>query len=376
MINAKPISQNADRYRISNDGWQVTASPDIKPLEFQFGKPTSDLKPVINADGVIISAAGFLLCSKNTLKIIEGMGNPHYDVSVNGTIMVRDKQVKLGSTIPIIKLDFSRLPTIAATRKDFNTKAGVETSTYIYQSEEIMGVPKGIIEQLNYTMVEGEKRPGDTFSYWKWIKDNNPNYNLKQLNIDTAQEDGKLDKTKLKTFVTTVGERLTALRKDFNSIKRTFFYGEKPASMDAYLLNLKDYSVNPEDDITEHQFVEKTTTVVKTTTPATQQTAIKAATPPPPAVSNEPQIKLWYINASRTNKWVPVFKEDPALVKYPKDAGRIYGTNYFWGILDKANWRNNEKIFKVYADDKKTFKGWGIADSKDNILEVRDGIKR
>jgi hypothetical protein len=50
------------------------------------------------------------------------------------------------------------------------------------------------------------------------------------LNIDTAQADGTLDKTKLNKFLSDVGVRLDTLRKDFNMIKKTFYNGDVPAS--------------------------------------------------------------------------------------------------------------------------------------------------
>ena len=379
MINAKPISQNPDRYRMSDSGWSVSASPDIKPLEFKFGNPPSDLKPVIEADGVIIDVGQALLCSKGTMKLIEGMGNPHYDVSVNGIVMVRDKGVKLGSTIPIIKIDLNRLPTIGDSRKLPNSKAGVDSVVYTYQGEEVMGVPKGIIDQLNYTLVEEINRPGDTFDYWKWIKDDNPNYNLAQLNVDTAQEDGKLDKNKLTTFVTTIGERLAALRKDFNSIKRTFFYGEVPSSADAYVDRMKNYTVNPDDDIVVHQYVEKTTTVVNTITPATQKTATEAAKPKPPTPPDGPVVANWWFEymTGRTSLFggkIPdptkpgtktifqagtLWEVDPSTTQFPKKLKTMYEGEAFWGhkVRDWTE-RGNNEIWKVFKEDGKTVIGW------------------
>jgi hypothetical protein len=276
MLNDKPINQNSDRYQIAKDEWIVSASKGIKPLTFRFGTPLQDLKPVLEADGVIIDTGEFLLCSKGTMEIIESMKNPHYDVSVNGVVMVKSKGVKLGNTIPIIKINLTKLKPIGMSRELSNSKAGVQSVTYTYEGEMNMGVPKGIIDQLNYTLVEGRDRPGDTFSYWKWIKSNDSKYSIEKLKIETVQEDGKFDQKKLTSFLKGMGDRLTLLRSDFNSIKRTFFYGEVPSASGIDLILVKNASAKPEDDFIEHQFVEKVTTTIGTQQSATQ-TAVSSS---------------------------------------------------------------------------------------------------
>jgi hypothetical protein len=273
MINDKPINQNPDRYKVRKPQWVVSAGKGIKPLTFRFGEPLQDLKPVIEADGVIIDTGEFLLCSEGTIKIIEEMRNPHYDVTVNGEVKVKDKSVKLGNTIPIIKINLAKLPTIGLDRELGNKKAGVSSVTYTYEGEQLMGVPKGIVDQLNYTLVEGINRPGDTYSYWNWIKDSDTKYSIKQLTIDNVQEDGKFDQKKLTAFLKGVGDRLTLLRSDFKSIKRTFFYGEVPSASGIDLIPIKNAIAKPEDDFIVHQYVEKETTTIGVQQSATQTAA-------------------------------------------------------------------------------------------------------
>jgi len=273
MLNDKPINQNPDRYKVRKPQWVVSAGKGIKPLTFRFGEPLQDLKPVIEADGVIIDTGEFLICSKGTVEVIEEMKNPHYDVSVNGQIKVKDKSVKLGNTIPIIKIDLAKLPTIGVGRELGNKKAGVSSVTYTYEGEMNMGVPQGIIDQLNYTLVEGIDRPGDTYSYWNWIKDSDTKYSIKQLTVDNVQEDGKFDQKKLTTFLKGVGDRLTLLRSDFKSIKRTFFYGEVPSAGGIDLILIKNATAKPEDDFIVHQYVEKETTTIGVQQSATQTAA-------------------------------------------------------------------------------------------------------
>jgi hypothetical protein len=201
------------------------------------------------------------------------MRNPHYDVTINGEVKVKDKSVKLGNTIPIIKINLAKLPTIGLDRELGNKKAGVSSVTYTYEGEQLMGVPKGIVDQLNYTLVEGINRPGDTYSYWNWIKDSDTKYSIKQLTIDNVQEDGKFDQKKLTTFLKGVGDRLTLLRSDFKSIKRTFFYGEVPSASGIDLIPIKNAIAKPEDDFIVHQYVEKETTTIGVQQSATQTAA-------------------------------------------------------------------------------------------------------
>jgi hypothetical protein len=104
----------------------------------------------------------------------------------------------------------------------------VESVEYIYETELEMGIPKGLINQLNYTLKEGVQRPGDSFALWDMNLGDDTLYSIQALNVSTAQEDGKLDITKLRDFLGSIGDRLSLLRKDFNSIKDTFYNGLPP----------------------------------------------------------------------------------------------------------------------------------------------------
>jgi hypothetical protein len=190
------------------------------------------------------------------------MKNPHYDVLSNGSIRVGEKDVVIGKTIPIIKIDVSKLRDIGVSRELSNSKGGVKEVEYIYDTEKVMGVPKGIIDQINWTLVDGIERPSDGFSYWKWVKDGDTKYSIDSLKIVTAQEDGKFDRGKLSEFLVGIKSRLNLLNKDFNSIKRTFFYGEVPSAEGISLEVLRGVVSKPEDDIINHQYVEKNSSIV------------------------------------------------------------------------------------------------------------------
>jgi hypothetical protein len=87
-----------------------------------------------------------------------------------------------------------------------------------------MGVPEGILEQINYTIDTITQRPEDTFQIWELNLTGD--YTIEKLKTDNAQADGRLDKAKLAAFTKGVGERLKVLQRDLNIIKSIFYRGE------------------------------------------------------------------------------------------------------------------------------------------------------
>jgi len=226
---AKPITQNPERYSLGMD-WKISASPNIKPLTFSMGEPLLDVKPLLSVDGIIVSTGEYILCSPNTLKVMEGMSNPHYDSVINGIVNVKGKGVKLGGTIPIIKLNISKLQSVGVLRDALNRNAGVSSVDYTYEGNLIEGIPENLIKQINFTLDEGSLRPGDTFELFDMQLADTSVYSIETLNITTTQEDGKFDQSKLKAFLTDIDSRLSILREDFNMIKDTFYTGAVPTT--------------------------------------------------------------------------------------------------------------------------------------------------
>lgn len=233
-MEVKPI-QNPNRYIRTNDGWQVSSvsdSPDgningeIIPLTIPKGNqiPNSSIYTVLEVDGIVIQIDDKYLISPATNLQIGLSSNPHWDIQQNGTILGK----AIGKSIPIIKIDVSKLVESGNTQDQKILNAGVESVEYIYETETELGIPKGLINQLNYTLKEGVQRPGDSFSLWDMNLGDDTLYSIQKLNVTTAQEDGKLDTAKLREFLGSLGERLSLLRKDFNSIKDTFYNGVPP----------------------------------------------------------------------------------------------------------------------------------------------------
>ncbi len=233
-MEVRPV-QNPNRYIRTNDGWLVSSvsdSPDgningeIVPITIPIGKaiPNSSIYTVLEVDGIVIQIDDKYLISPTTMIGIGASNNPHWDYQQNGSVMGKP----IGRSIPIIKIDVSKLMVSGEEQDQKIINAGVESVEYIYETELEMGIPKGLINQLNYTLKEGALRPGDSFSLWDMNLGDDTLYSIQALNVSTAQEDGKLDTIKLQEFLRSLGDRLTQLRKDFNSIKGTFYNGVPP----------------------------------------------------------------------------------------------------------------------------------------------------
>jgi hypothetical protein len=240
-MEIQQLTQNADRYKVTqsptpfitmmaNGGkstspknWVISASPDVKPLILNEGTPF-DLIPLLEVEGIVVKILGAYLISPVTLKRIKDNNNPHYAVVQNGEV----NKTPMGKTIPIIEVNTEALGTLGESRDANNRFAAVKSVDYGYETEKVNGIPKGLLEQINYTLKEKGTRPADTFSIWDLGLTGD--YSIEQLKVQTAQEDGSLDKAKLDAFTSGTSQRLGVLRDDFNSIKEIFYNGKNPIS--------------------------------------------------------------------------------------------------------------------------------------------------
>ena len=232
----KEINQNPERYTKEGAQWKISASKDVKPIYLPIGISISNLKPVIKADGIIVKVGNDHLCSQTTLDTIKLSNNPHYDIVENGVIDVKGKKVSIGKTIKIIELDVNKLQGLIDSREFMNRQSGVVSISYINNfNEQIDGIPKKLIDQINYTLDRDSERPSDRFEvvdYFSMVdKKNNPNashYTIKPIRIVTDQQETIFDPLKLQTFIIELSEQLSLLRRDFNTIQKTFFDGVIP----------------------------------------------------------------------------------------------------------------------------------------------------
>ena len=237
----KPISQNPERYSKQGSSWVISASKAVTPIKLPIGVPLQNLKPLILADGIIVKVGDDYLCSLITLNLIKQSNNPHYDIVQNGGVKVKDKEVIVGKTIKIIELNVASLNAIMASRDILNKNAGAIDVVYGGETELVAGVPKGIIDQINYTLNEESKRPKDEYSIFDFYsmvdyKNNEKasHYKITPLLVQTQQADTIFDPTKLREYLIEVADKLKLLEIDFNLIQDIFYEAKLPNNPISY----------------------------------------------------------------------------------------------------------------------------------------------
>lgn len=306
------VGVNAKRYSIKGDSWQINAKPEgvgpkpnITPLSFRFGS-RPELKPLLRVDGVVVKVGNDYLVSPQTLADIRDSQNPHYDIVENGRI----GNTAMGKTVPVVEITTSGLEATGSRRDVINSFAGVKSVDYTYETPTVMGVPEGIVEQINYTLDPNTQRPEDTFELWQMNLTGD--YTIEKLKTDTAQADGKLDKEKLAKFTKGVGERLKILQKDLNIIKGIFYRGElAEADRKAYIKLTKRAMADTTEEEAQKpetsQYVVKTTEVVahEATPNSTKPTETGTAEPPADVSAETLAAELPEIKTSTTDGTIP-----------------------------------------------------------------------
>lgn len=254
------IEQNPERYKRVGNEWQIQAEPQIAPLVLVNGvRP--ELKPVLRANGIILKVGDEYLCSKRTLADILNSGNPHYDVAQNGMV----KGAPIGRSVPLIELDISGLGEKTKVRDEINAFAGVKSVDYTTESELEPGtnIPKALLYQINYTLVEAIERAPDDYEVWDMLASMQGDYSIRSLVTATAQEENKLDKEKLAAFMEGLAERLKIIRKDFNMLKAIYYNGQAPTGTVPVLKFRKvARAVDDDDDRRKNRVVIKTTEII------------------------------------------------------------------------------------------------------------------
>ncbi len=237
----KLISQNPERYSKQGSSWVISADKAITPIKLPIGVPLSNLKPLILADGIIVKVGDSYLCSLITLNLIKQSNNPHYDIVQNGMVKVKDKEVIVGKTIKIIELNLNNLNVIMESRDTLNLNAGAVDVVYGPETNKVDGVPKGLIDQINYTLDKVSERPKDEYSIFDFYsmvdyKNNEKasHYKITPLLVQTQQADTIFDPAKLREYLIEVGDKLKLLEIDFNLIQDIFYDAKLPNNPNTY----------------------------------------------------------------------------------------------------------------------------------------------
>jgi len=373
MAKIIPITQNPQRYTEQQSEWVVSASPNISPITIAKGIQISNLKPLLGVDGVVVKADEWYLCSPGTLAALEESRNPHYSIQTNGPISWGTASVDLGKTVKIIEVNVDNLKSQAEELDIKNRKAGVAFVDYIFEGEERDGVPVNLIKQIDYTLNPQAERPEDNWGVYELaLGDDTEVYSIQTLNIDTRQEDGSLDRGKLETFLTNIGNRLKVLRGDFNTLKEIFYNGKVPDGVSTVTLTQQAQTVTEED---EFPVLFKYTELVSVVTPPpttinTPTTGSNGITPTPsgnPTTGIPPVIELkMRKRRDLIANTIPVFENDPTIGSRGREVRKIREGERFWGYFLK-DWEHGQKIWVVYESDKTTLIGYGVADRNDFV---------
>ena len=181
-------------------------------------------------------------------------------------LKVKEKEVTIGNTIKMIELDVTKLQTIIQGREFQNRQSGVMSVSYIDDAQNglIEGIPKKLIDQINFTLDKDSERPSDKFEvvdYFSMVDTKNASaahYTIKPIRTVTDQQETIFDPMKLQTFIIELDNQLKLLRRDFNTIQDTFFKGEIPTP-NIYGLIIEDIvAKTDEDDLDTNHSVKKT----------------------------------------------------------------------------------------------------------------------
>jgi len=380
MAKLIPITQNPQRYNQIDRDWQISASPNIPSVLLQRGQVLDNVvsTPDLKVDGIIIKVVDgetvTHLVSPQTLTALSDSQNPHYSIESSGTIEVKGKSVGMGNSVKVISIDVDKLKVRAEELDQQNRKAGVAFVDYVYEGDNAEGtnIPLNLLKQINYTLNPDMSRPDDKFGINLLdLGDADKIYNITQLNTQTRQSDGTLDKAKLETAHKELNARLAIMGEDFNMIKDVFNNGTFPESQLTSDFVQVAKTVSGEDEfptVFKYSRIVAVEPTPNTTPPASggdnttggssgTSTGGGEGTPPPPgepATTTPPIIQLRLRKKRGPGKNnIPVYEGDPTAGAKGARKRTIKEGNTFWGYFHK-DWEHGQKIWAVYEADKTT----------------------
>jgi hypothetical protein len=253
-------SQNPQRYKKTNTGWEISALPvnptskqraEIKPLKINASE-ILPLKPILSemVRGIVVYliSTDEYLCSPSVYSTIKDSyeSNPHLFYLENDTI----SGASIGKSIPIIRIDDTNLSSLASVQESKCNKAGVKKLIWPFDRNRA-----NLLQQIDWTLGDSNK-PFDEFS----VSDLNlkANYSIEGLRIIPLDKDKKIDEELLKANLKAINDRLAELRDDLNNIKDTYYNGIIPnSSTTDYRIISSTASVNDEKADGEKQVVFK-----------------------------------------------------------------------------------------------------------------------
>jgi hypothetical protein len=263
---SEPIlpSQNPQRYKKTDGGWEISALPDnptskqraeIIPLKINASE-ILPLKPLLSESvkGIVVylTSSDEYLCSPTLYSTIKDSynSNPHLFYLENDTIM----GASIGKSIPIIRIDDTNLESLSQTQEDKCKKAGV--TKLIWPQDRNRA---NLLQQIDWTLGDSQK-PFDEYSITDL--DLKGDYSIVGLQIIPLDGDKKIDEDALKSNLKTINDRLAELRNDLNTIKDIYYNGIVPnGSTEDYRIVSSISSINDETSEPTKQVVFKRTTI-------------------------------------------------------------------------------------------------------------------
>jgi len=258
------LNQNPQRYKKTPNGWEISALPtnptskqraEIKPLKINASE-ILPLKPLLSESvrGIVvyIISGDEYLCSPTTYESIKNSydTNPHLFYLENDKI----SGASIGKSIPIIRIDDTKLPSFSQIQEDKCKKAGV--TKLIWPQDRNRA---NLLQQIDWTLGDSQK-PFDEYSVTDL--DLKGNYSITGLQIIPLDANKKIDETALKANLKTINDRLAELRDDLNTIKDTYYNGIVPnGSTEDYRVISSISSINDEESEPTKQVVFKRTTI-------------------------------------------------------------------------------------------------------------------
>ena len=272
-------TQNPDRYKKTPTGWEISALPpnptgkqraEIKPLKINASE-ILPLKPLLSEKvrGIVVylMSSDEYLCSPSLYQTVKDSynKNPHLFYLENDKI----GGASIGKSIPIIRIDDTKLPSLSQAQGDKCKKAGV--TKLIWPQDRNRA---NLLQQIDWTLGD-DKKPFDEFS----VSDISlkGNYSVEGLTIVPLDGNKKIDEEVLKSNLKAINDRLAELRDDLNTIKDIYYNGILPNnSISDYRLISSISTINDERDEPQKQVVFKKSLIVSKSEERTNQSITQA----------------------------------------------------------------------------------------------------
>lgn len=259
------VNQNPQRYKKTPVGWEISALPEnpngkqlaeIIPLKITASE-VLPLKPLLSESvrGLVVylQSTDEYLCSPSLYSMVKESYdvNPHLFYLENDTL----SGVSIGKSIPIIRIDDTKLESLSVIQSDKCKKAGVMKLIFPMDRNRA-----NLLQQIDWTFGDFLK-PFDEFSVSDLTLKGN--YSITNIPIVPLDSDKKIDEGVLSSNLKVINDRLAELREDLNTIKNVFYNGILPnGSTSDYRLISSISSINDESEEPNRQVVFKKSLIV------------------------------------------------------------------------------------------------------------------